>query len=207
MGTKSVKGLLLFISSVQPAGSDRWIDVWHDDVPNDKLQPHFSCRKTTRDLAALISLLKLEEGTAPSTTRPASFTLDAMPRRAKSHSVSSDTPPTSRSPPPKLSAPVTTEYRRSPPSPPINSTYDAVADPVRKSKIASGLRFPLVVILSFTFSSLLFSIVAEVSAGDLAAISKHTESWVEITGLLGWKVVQLAVCWFGGLDGVYGCRR
>jgi hypothetical protein len=71
-----------------------------------------------------------------------------------------------------------------------------------KSRIPSALRFLLLVIFSFMLSSLLFSIVAEVTAGDLAAISKHTESWVEITGLLGWKVVQLAVCWFQGFDGM-----
>jgi hypothetical protein len=81
-----------------------------------------------------------------------------------------------------------------------------MAVPERESQIPSALRFPLVVILSFTLSSLLFSIVAEVTAGDLAAISKHTESWVEITGLLAWKVVQLAVCWFQGFDGVYNRR-
>jgi hypothetical protein len=74
---------------------------------------------------------------------------------------------------------------------------------VRKSQIPSALRFPLVVILSFSLSSLLFSLVAEMTAGDLAAISKHTESWVEIAGLLSWKVVQLAVCWYGGFDGEF----
>lgn len=86
------------------------------------------------------------------------------------------------------------------PSSPVEAVYNAVADPMRKSQIPSGLRFPLLVILSFSLSSLLFSIAAEITAGDLAAISKHTESWAEITGLLGWKVVQLAVCWFGGFD-------
>ncbi len=85
----------------------------------------------------------------------------------------------------------------------MTASYNAIADPVRKSQLPAALRFPLVVILSFTLSSVLFSIVAEITAGDLAAISKHTESWAEITGLLGWKVVLLAVCWFGGFDGVY----
>lgn len=124
------------------------------------------------------------------------------PRRAKSQSVSSDTPATPRSPVPKFPLPVKTPSRRSPPSSPVAATHDAVGVPVRQSQLLPGLRFPLVVILSFTLSSVLFSIVAEVTAGDLAAISKHTESWVEISGLLGWKVVQLAVCWFGGFDGM-----
>jgi hypothetical protein len=149
---------------------------------NDKIT--FTCRQFLSATAFLISI--------------------AMPpRRAKSQSISSDTPPTPRSPPPKFTTPVKTLSRRSLPSSPITATYNAIADPVRKSQIPSALRFPLVVILSFGLSSLLFSIVAEVTAGDLAAISKHTESWLEITGLLGWKIVQLAVCWFGGFDGSY----
>jgi hypothetical protein len=135
--------------------------------------------------------------------RVAFSTIGAMPpRRAKSQSISSDTSPTLRSPLTKSPTPAKPGPRRSLPASPVRAAYNAIADPVPKSQIAAALRFPLVVILSFSLSSLLFSIVAEITAGDLAAISKHTESWVEITGLLGWKVVQLAVCWFGGFDGM-----
>ena len=52
-------------------------------------------------------------------------------------------------------------------------------------------------------SSILFSLVSVGTAGDLAAISKHTESWLEVVGLLAWKTVQLAVCWYGDLDGMF----
>lgn len=123
------------------------------------------------------------------------------PRRAKSQSISSDTPTPKSSPLSKPATPVKAPSRRSPPSSPITAAYQAIADPVRRSQIPSALQFPLIVVLSFSFSSLLFSIVAETTAGDLAAISKHTESWLEITGLLAWKALQLAVCWFGGFDG------
>lgn len=69
-------------------------------------------------------------------------------------------------------------------------------------QVSQALQFPLVVLASFVLSSVLFSFVAVGTAGDLAGISKHTEAWGEVVGLLGWKGVQLAVCWFGGLDGM-----
>lgn len=121
------------------------------------------------------------------------------PRRTKSQSISSDTPSTPRSPPPPS---LTSSTSAQPPSSPAAATYRAITASVRGSsfQIPDGLRFPVVVLSSFVLSSLIFSVVAEVTAGDLAAISKHTESWGEIVGLLGWKAGQIAVCWFGGLD-------
>lgn len=47
----------------------------------------------------------------------------------------------------------------------------------------------------------MYSFIAVVTPGDLAAISKHSESWAEVAGLLAWKALELAVYWFGGLDG------
>lgn len=37
--------------------------------------------------------------------------------------------------------------------------------------------------------------------GELAAISKQPESWLEIGSLLGWRVLLLSLYWFGGFDG------
>jgi hypothetical protein len=73
--------------------------------------------------------------------------------------------------------------------------------PPRKSQIPVTLQFPLVVVLSFSLSTLLYSLIAEIGTGELASISKHSESWLDAAGLLAWKAVLLAVCWFGGFDG------
>ena len=47
----------------------------------------------------------------------------------------------------------------------------------------------------------MYSFIAEVTSGDLAAISKHSESWAEVAGLLAWKASELAIYWFGEFDG------
>lgn len=144
------------------------------------------------------------------------------PRRAKSQSISSDTQsPTPRSSKVPMSAAKTkipSQNKR--PSSPVAATANAIsasagaaaaaaktAAPSPSAPVLAQGSFPLVVLLSFSLSSLLFTIVAQVTAGDLAAISQHAESWVEISGLLGWKVVQLGVCWFGGFGGVYASVR
>lgn len=64
----------------------------------------------------------------------------------------------------------------------------------------SRLRFPLLVILSIVSSSLLYTAVSPFTKGDLATVSAHRDQWWEITGLLSWKVVELAVGWWGGYD-------
>jgi hypothetical protein len=58
-----------------------------------------------------------------------------------------------------------------------------------------------VVVLSFGLNALMYSFIAEVTPGDLASISKHTESWAEVAGLLSWKAVELAIHWFKDYDG------
>lgn len=65
----------------------------------------------------------------------------------------------------------------------------------------SLLRFPLAVILSLSLSALLFSLNSSYTAGDLASVSKHVESWVEVVGVLAWKITELGIYWFSGLDG------
>jgi len=71
------------------------------------------------------------------------------------------------------------------------------------SKIPAPLRFPLLVLISLTSSSLLYSLASEYTAGDLSSVSKSLNGWWEITGLLGWKATQLAVGWWGGYDSQY----
>jgi len=102
-----------------------------------------------------------------------------------------------------VSAPATRTRARSTASPsePAIVSPPAAGQPRRISKIPSTIQFIVVVILSFALESLLQSVVSQFGVGDLAAISKHSESWEEIAGLLGWKVTQLALYWFGNFDG------
>jgi hypothetical protein len=137
------------------------------------------------------------------------------PRRrahSKSQSISSDVNSNKlpSSPLSKFQTPSRRTPRQSTTSPPASPTFSFAPEPKsvpapvsqRKSQIPKPLQFPLVVVLSLALSSLLFSLIAEFTTGDLASISKHSESWAEIAGLLGWKVIELGVYWFGGYDGI-----
>ena len=73
---------------------------------------------------------------------------------------------------------------------------------VPTSKIPPLLRFPLAVILNMSLSSLLYTISAEFTAGDLANVSRSVNDWPQIFGLVACKIAELGVSWFGGFDGM-----
>jgi hypothetical protein len=59
--------------------------------------------------------------------------------------------------------------------------------PLRASKLPRLIQFPLVVILSLSSSALLYSLSAEYTAGELAAVSRSLNEWWEVGALVGWK--------------------
>ena len=65
----------------------------------------------------------------------------------------------------------------------------AVARPgmEKQSKLPRFLRFPLVVVLSLTLSSMLYSFTSSFTASDLAKVSRSLDQWWEGGALLGWK--------------------
>jgi len=85
------------------------------------------------------------------------------------------------------------------------------------SKVPTPLRFPLLVLLSLTLSSLLYSFTVEYVAADLAGVSSTLDQW-EVCGLVAWRTyviqtvprypkvsnryrIELGIGWFGGYDG------
>jgi hypothetical protein len=62
------------------------------------------------------------------------------------------------------------------------------------SKIPTPLRFPLLVLLSLTLSSLLYSFTAEYVAADLAGVSSTLDQW-EMGRLVAWRtyVIQIVL--------------
>ncbi|KAG9241899.1 hypothetical protein BJ878DRAFT_544778 [Calycina marina] len=69
----------------------------------------------------------------------------------------------------------------------------------KKSKIPKPLQFPLVVLLSFTVSSLLGTLVPVAGNESLRRVTKTPDA-VGLAVLLGWRVTELAVGWFGDYD-------
>lgn len=68
------------------------------------------------------------------------------------------------------------------------------------SKIPTLLRFPLLVLSSLTLSSALYTSVSGFTAGDLSSVSRSIDDWWQVAGLIGWKIAELAVGWWGEYD-------
>lgn len=70
----------------------------------------------------------------------------------------------------------------------------------RRSALPPVLRFPLAATLSFAVASLGYSFLGEVTKGELATVSRSQDTWAEVGVLAGWRLVELAIGWFGELD-------
>ena len=77
----------------------------------------------------------------------------------------------------------------------------AVVLPQSTSRLPGALRFPLLALLSLTLSALMYTFAAEFTGRETAQISRSTEDPTLVLGLLGWRVVELGLCWFYDFDG------
>lgn len=83
-----------------------------------------------------------------------------------------------------------------------NAVSHLVTSPNRRaSRLPASLQFPLIVLLSFSISSVGYSFLNESTLGELATITKAPESSFEVTILALWRILELGVGWFGNLDG------
>ncbi|KAH8793014.1 hypothetical protein F5882DRAFT_399215 [Hyaloscypha sp. PMI_1271] len=71
---------------------------------------------------------------------------------------------------------------------------------IRPSKIPPLLRLPLLVLLSLTFSSMLYSFTSSQTA-DLASVSRSLDQWWQVGALVGWRIFELGLGWYGNYDG------
>lgn len=87
---------------------------------------------------------------------------------------------------------------------PVIIAMEPVVQPVAsRSRISTVLRFPLAVLISLGTSSILYSLAANVTGPELAAVSRNlTESW-QIGAMIAWKVFELGVAWYAGYDCEY----
>lgn len=66
--------------------------------------------------------------------------------------------------------------------------------------IPSPARFILVVLASLIGSSVLFTLTANWTVGDLGLVSKQLEKWGEVGGLIAWRAVEVGLAWILGYD-------
>lgn len=71
----------------------------------------------------------------------------------------------------------------------------------RLDRMPFYVRYVLVVLSSLLLSSILFTVAAEYTHGDLGAVSKFVEEWWQVGGLMAWKAAELGLAWVLGFDG------
>ncbi len=71
---------------------------------------------------------------------------------------------------------------------------------MRASKLPKAIRFPLVVTLSMTLSSLFYSWASEYIHGDLARVSRSLNEPWQVCAIVAWKVLELGLGWYGRYD-------
>lgn len=72
----------------------------------------------------------------------------------------------------------------------LDDVADTVAPKIggERSKLPPVLQFPLAVTLSFAMASLGYSLLGEVTKGELAAVSKSQDTWGEVGVLAAWRL-------------------
>ncbi|KAK3073179.1 hypothetical protein LTR53_005467 [Teratosphaeriaceae sp. CCFEE 6253] len=68
------------------------------------------------------------------------------------------------------------------------------------SRLPAWVRFPLVCILSLALSTLLYTVTAEFSGYELAAVSREANEEWQVGALLTRKLVELSTAWYAGYD-------
>ncbi|KAJ9637282.1 hypothetical protein H2199_007569 [Coniosporium tulheliwenetii] len=72
--------------------------------------------------------------------------------------------------------------------------------PLPASKLPAPLRFPLLVILSLSSSFFLYTFFSGFMGNELAGVSRTVnENW-QVASLLGWKILELGIGWYGNFD-------
>lgn len=59
---------------------------------------------------------------------------------------------------------------------------------VRRPKLPPAAQFPLAAALSFAMASLGYSLLGEMTKGELAAVSRSQDTWGEVAILAGWRL-------------------
>ncbi|KAK4941727.1 hypothetical protein LTR66_014776 [Elasticomyces elasticus] len=72
--------------------------------------------------------------------------------------------------------------------------------PTTVSRMPEWLKFPLVVALSLGSSTVAYSLIADLTGYQLAAVSRQVDDTARILALVAWKVLELGIAWWAGYD-------
>ena len=71
------------------------------------------------------------------------------------------------------------------------------------TKLPAAIRFPLVVLISLSLSTLFYSLTADWIGVELAAISRTVEDEWQVGTVVAWKLAELSIAWYAGYDCTY----
>ncbi|OTB08348.1 hypothetical protein M426DRAFT_7670 [Hypoxylon sp. CI-4A] len=71
----------------------------------------------------------------------------------------------------------------------------------RQSKLPQLIQFPLVALLSLSLTALGYTLTWEHTKGPLVAYARPLSTWADWGVVMGWRVFELALGWFGDYDG------
>ncbi|KAM0346452.1 hypothetical protein ACHAPU_005517 [Fusarium lateritium] len=83
-----------------------------------------------------------------------------------------------------------------------SSSPKEVQQPPRtfREMVPKQAQFPLAIATSFAMASLGYSLLGELTGGELAALSRSQDTWPEVLLLAGWRMIELTIGWYGKLD-------
>jgi len=64
----------------------------------------------------------------------------------------------------------------------------AIGGSANRSKLPAAIQFPLLTLISFSISSLLFSFLNEWTGSELANVAKSLDTWTEVGILASWRM-------------------
>ncbi|KAF4121189.1 Conserved hypothetical, protein [Geosmithia morbida] len=203
-------------AKAESAGSKKQSDVSASTSASDVATPKSKgTRSRAKSISKTATAVAAATPKAVTTPKAAAAAAPAAPAAAAPATPKVSTPKIST---PKPSTPKISTPKPSTPKPAPRRTSTSASANGEKSKtksrvaidgggsggIASKLpewsRFPAVALTSFGLASLGYSVLGAVTNGELQARSRLQESWGEVGVLAGWRLVELAVGWFGNLD-------
>lgn len=83
---------------------------------------------------------------------------------------------------------------------PFTNSGAIVADVA--SKLPSFMQFPLIILLSFSFTFTLYTFASEFTGYELSSLSREVQSDLQVFAAIGWRITEMAVGWYAGFDGM-----
>ena len=75
------------------------------------------------------------------------------------------------------------------------------AKPAARGKLGLTSGYVLLVLSSLLTSSALYTLVSPYISNELAAVSRRLDNNYEVVALVAWRMIELAVGWWGRFDG------